>query len=62
MKGCKTVAEYAVRCWMRDNGFVLSCFSVEMDGNRGEITDQTGDSIVVCYDPKNKSVRVEKED
>lgn len=58
MKGCKTIAEYAVKKWMEDNGFVMSEFSVEMNGNEAKITDRTGDKINVYYNPKTKSVKV----
>lgn len=58
MKGCKTVAEYAIRKWMAENGFVMSEFSVGMEGNKAVISDKTGDSMSVSYSPENKLVTV----
>lgn len=58
MKGCKTIAEYAIRRWMEENGFVMSEFSVEMDGNCAEIKDKTGDSMKVAYNTKERKVEV----
>lgn len=58
MKGCKTVAEYAIKKWMEDNGFVMSEFSVDIIGNEATITDRPGDSMKVRYDRGTKKVEV----
>lgn len=60
MKGCKTIAEYAIKKWMVDNGFVMEYFTVEMRGNDAVITDKTGDSMKVSYNPKTKMVETEE--
>lgn len=58
MKGCKAIAEYAIKKWMEDNGFVMSEFSVEMNGENALIIDKTGDSMKVSYDKKGRKVEV----
>lgn len=60
MKGCKTIAEYAINKWMKDNGFVTGYFTVEMCGNKAVITDKTGDSMKIYYNIETK--KVEEED
>lgn len=50
MKGCKTIAEYAVKKWMEQHGFSMDEFTVSMDGNDATITDQAGGSLAVRYD------------
>lgn len=57
MRGCKTIAEYAIKKWMHDNGFVMSEFSVNISGNNGIITDKVGDILMVEYDRETKSVK-----
>lgn len=59
MKGCKTIAEYAIKKWMEDNGFAMECFTVEMCGNEAVITDKAGDSMKVEYKPETKTVETE---
>lgn len=60
MRGCKTIAEYAIRKWMENNGFVAEFFTVEMHGYNATIIDRTGDSMKIRYDPKTKSVEMEE--
>lgn len=56
MKGCKTIAEYAIRQWMEQHGFVEGNFTVTMDGNDATIADWSGDSLAVRYDPVSRTV------
>lgn len=56
MKGCRTIAEYAVRRWMEQQGFVAGNFDVVMDGNDATITDRTGGSLAVRYDQASRTV------
>lgn len=56
MKGCKTIAEYAIKKWMEDKGFVMEYFSVEMCGNKAVITDKTGGSLKVKYNHETREV------
>lgn len=56
ISGCKTVAEYSIKNWMEKNNFEISEFSLFMNGNEGKITDKTGSSMFLVYDPETKSV------
>lgn len=56
IRGCKTIAEYAVRKWMEQQGFVAGHFDVAMNGNEATITDRTGDSLAVRYDQASRTV------
>lgn len=56
IRGCKTIAEYAIRQWMEQQGFVAGHFDVTMNGNDATITDRTGDSLTVRYDPATMQV------
>ena len=58
IKGCKSIAEYAIRRWMEHENFVDGYFSLEMDGNEGTIKDRVGDTLVLVYDPATKEVFV----
>lgn len=49
VKGAKTIAEYAIRKWMQDHEFVMSCFTLEMKGNTGTITDMNGERMYLIY-------------
>lgn len=61
VKGAKTIAEYAIRKWLDAQNFAMECFTLSMAGNEGRLTDQEGNSVVICYDPAEKLVCV-KED
>ncbi len=56
IKGVKTIAEYVIMRWMIEENFATECFDLTMDGNEGTLTDRTGDSMVVVYDPKTQKV------
>lgn len=60
IKGCKSIAEYAIRRWMERENFVDGYFSLEMDGNEGMIKDRVGDTLVLVYDPDTKEVTVKE--
>lgn len=60
IKGCKSIAEYAIRRWMERENFAEGYFTVEMNGNEGTITDRTGDALVLVYDPVVKDVFVKE--
>ena len=32
VKGAKTIAEYAIKKWLLDQGFVMECFSLSITG------------------------------
>lgn len=42
MKGCKTIAEFGIKKWMEDNGFVMSEFDVKMNGTRQKYQTEPG--------------------
>ncbi len=56
IKGCKTIAEYAIRKWLKEEGFALAFFPLEMNGNEGKLTDIQGNSLILTYDPSEKLV------
>ena len=59
IKGAKTRAEYAIRKWLSEQGFVMEYFSLSMEENRGTLTDGNNDTLTLVYDKDTKSVRVE---
>lgn len=61
VKRAKTIAEYAIRKWLLDQGFVMECFSLSMNGNEAVLTDRNNDTLILVYDSDAKSVQV-KED
>lgn len=60
IKGVKTIAEYAMRRWLVEQNFAQECFSLTIDGNKGKLTDQQGDSLTLVYDPDSKSVYIKE--
>lgn len=61
IKGAKSIAEYAIRKWLLEQNFVMEFFKLSMDGNKGVLTDQTGESMTLVYDSDSKFVYI-KED
>lgn len=61
IKGAKSIAEYAIRKWLLEQNFVMEFFKLSMDGNKGVLTDQMGESMTLVYDSDSKSVCI-KED
>ena len=60
LRGCKTIAEYAFRRWMREQGFAEKYFSLEMEGNTGILKDNNGDTLTLVYDATEKCVYVKE--
>ena len=58
VKGAKSIAEYAIRRWLSEQGFDLEYFKLFMDGNRSTLTDKNGEGLVLVYDPGNRVVYV----
>lgn len=56
IKGCKSIAEYAFRKWMIEQGFVDGYFTLETYGNNGVITDKAGNTLDLFYDSQRKCV------
>lgn len=61
IKGARTIAEYAIRRWMEEQGFVMEYFTLVMDGNEGKLEDRQGDSQTLVYDSASRSVHVKGE-
>ena len=59
IKGAKTIAEYAIRKWLSEQGFVMEYFSLSMEENRGTLTDGNNDTLTLVYDKDTKSGRGE---
>ena len=48
IKGAKTIAEYAIRKWLENEGFVMECFQIDFTGEcEAIIRDGQGDSLRV---------------
>lgn len=58
IKGCKTIAEYAIRRYLIDQGFQLAFFDLDMCENEGTVVDCNGDSLTFVYDSEKKYVCV----
>ena len=58
IRGTRTIAEYAFRKWMEREHFVESEFELVVDGNRGTITDKSGEELHLVYNGTDKSVDV----
>lgn len=58
----KTIEEYAVRKWLDDNQFCMECFDLsETEAGSWRLTDNTGNSMLLFYDRKERQVRYEFE-
>lgn len=55
-KRSKTIAEYAIRKWMENEGFQIECFRLRVIGNRALLMDMRGDKLILTYDPDTHSV------
>lgn len=60
VKNAKTIAEYAIRKWLNEEGFAIGFFALSMCGNEGTLTDLNGESMVLVYDPDQKQVFVKE--
>ena len=57
IKGAKTIAEYAIRKWLENEGFIMECFQLDFTGEcEAIIRDNQGDSLRVVYDKTRKAV------
>lgn len=55
-KKSKTIAEYAIRKWLENEGFQIECFRLKVIGNRALLMDMRGDKLILTYDPDTHSV------
>lgn len=57
IKNAKTIAEYAIRKWLENEGFVMECFQLECTGDcEAVIKDKQGDSLRLVYDKTRRVV------
>lgn len=57
IKGAKTIAEYAIRKWLENEGFVMEFFHLDFTGEcEAVITDKRGDKLRLIYDKEQKTV------
>lgn len=62
IKGCKTIAEYAIRRWLIEHNFEINCFTLTVDGNRGLLEDSNKDTLFLVYNKDTRTVSVEAEE
>lgn len=60
IKGATSIAEYAIRKWLQDQNFVMSCFELSMNGNEAILTDRNNDTLTLVYDSSSKTVYVKE--
>lgn len=60
IKGAKTIAEYVIRRWLQEEGFNMSYFKLTMAGNEAVIRDESGESLLLVYDPRSKTVYIKE--
>ncbi|WP_367567278.1 hypothetical protein [Lacrimispora sp.] len=57
IKGAKSIAEYAIRKWLENEGFAMDYFTLEMTGiHEAVLTDIREDKLRLEYDPVTKTV------
>lgn len=61
IKGAKSIAEYAIRRYLAEQGIIMSNFALRMEGREGILTDRNGDSVTLVYDSLQKSVYLKEE-
>lgn len=59
VKGARTIAEYAIRKWLTEEGFEMEHFTLTMDGNEGKLTDRNGAGMTLVYEP-SRSVYIKE--
>lgn len=60
IKGARTIAEYAVRNWMKEHDFAPAYFDIVMNKNEAVIKDQNGDTLTLVYDSKSKEMYIKE--
>ncbi|WP_251205338.1 hypothetical protein [Acetatifactor aquisgranensis] len=50
IRGCKTIAEYAIRRWLVEQGFVAEYFDIEFKGSEAVLADNNGHKLQLVYD------------
>lgn len=49
-KRSKTIAEYAIRKWLENEGFQMEYFRLKVIGNLALLIDMRGDKLILNYD------------
>ncbi len=60
MTGAKTIAEYAIKKWLKNQELALEYFKLSMDGDRGILTDRNGETLVLQYHSDTKTVSLQE--
>lgn len=57
VRGAKTIAEYAIRTYLEQEGFAMDYFLFKMTGpQEGELKDRNGDVMKFVYNPATRTV------
>lgn len=56
IRGAKSIAEYAIRKWLEQEGFAVEHFELVFNKNEAIVMDSEGQSIRLVYDPAYKTV------
>lgn len=59
IKGCKSIAEYAIRKWLQEQNFSMEHFKLVVAGSEGILSDENGDTVKLVYDSDLKKVYME---
>lgn len=60
IKGCKSIAEYAIRKWLKEQDFAMEHFKLVMRGAEGILSDENGDTVKLVYESGHKQVYMEE--
>lgn len=58
LKRSRTIAEYVIRKFLKENHIDTNWFHLEMNGNEAVLTDRMGDRIKLKYDRATHEVTV----
>ena len=61
IKRAKSIAEYAIRRWLLNQGFAMEYFKLSINGDKGYLEDRDGEMLTLVYDGLTKSVYIEDE-
>lgn len=54
----RSISQYAVTKWLKDNDFDMECFSVSMNYRSATVTDRMGDALRLEFDKESGTVNV----
>jgi hypothetical protein len=60
IKRVKSIAEYAIRRWLLNQGFALEYFKLSIDGDKGYLEDRDGEMLTLVYDGLTKTVYIKE--